>query len=146
MILGIDPGTKRGWSNAGWAIVGVDGMLVSAGIGKPAAYAVKISVVEVPRHYPGSKVPPNDLILLALHAGLLIGHPTGPRFGVFPRTWKGTIRKEIMTRRIENCLTESEKQKVLHLNHNVLDAIGLAKWAASRKTKRWWDLDLGWST
>jgi hypothetical protein len=52
---------------------------------------------------------------------------------VEPRAWKGTIDGDIMLKRIEAALTETERQVVGRWTggyaHNMLDAIGLGKWA-----------------
>jgi len=105
-------------------------------------------VIELPQVYTASKQKgdPNDLIRLAYHAGRL-----GMLFDAFarcevetiyPREWKGTIKKEIMTNRILSKLEPSEiavfnyackKYKVpASKQHNLIDAIGIALWKAGR--------------
>ncbi len=100
------------------------------------------AVVELPRIYPGSRSGrPNDLVDLAAAAGI-IGAVFGPVEFVHPRTWKGTVPKEVMTRRILTRLTDEEhkvhdryeaaRPRAKKPDHNVLDAIGVGLWKRGR--------------
>jgi hypothetical protein len=90
-------------------------------------------VVELPRVYPGPKqmAPPNDLVDLAYLAGALDGIPSDGEI-VHPRTWKGSVPKKVMTKRIENALSPHERAILARISgarrHNAIDAVGLGKW------------------
>ena len=60
---------------------------------------------------------------------------------VLPHTWKGSVKKEIMTERIPTFLSTAERA-ILHAakvpnakRHNVVDAIGLGLWGLRRLTR-----------
>lgn len=58
-----------------------------------------------------------------------------------PVFWKGSIDKKIFTRRLERDLTELERSFFSRIKpkgkaHNVLDAIGLGKWAVLKENFR----------
>lgn len=82
---------------------------------------------------------PNDLINLAVIVGRLqqiLGAKETEL--ISPHLWKGSVKKEIMLKRIRKLLTIKEKKLFLDLvlpkskAHNVLDAIGLGLWAVRR--------------
>ena len=55
-----------------------------------------------------------------------------------PVFWKGSINKKIFTQRLERDLTELERSFFSQIKpkgkaHNVLDAIGLGKWAVAKE-------------
>jgi len=96
-------------------------------------------LIELPQIYPGSKSKgnPNDLIQLAFAAGRIAGkfaHTTT----VSPRAWKGTIKKEVMLRRILSKLTDKElfMLKALKLppskEKECIDALGIGLWHFKR--------------
>jgi len=101
------------------------------------------AVIECPRVYPHSKVPPNDLLELAVLVGVLC-QQVYERYGfdckvVYPRDWKGTVKKQIHNARVLKNLHSldqetwaQESKRFPKSKHNdVIDAIGLAKWHAS---------------
>jgi hypothetical protein len=124
MILGIDPG-----NHPGWALVNDTGVLIACGAKDfPPPYAgIAVVVIELPMIYPRSPVPPNDIVKLAYTAGLLASRYTNVRT-VSPVTWKKSVPKNVMTRRILASLSPEERQ-IAGNDHNVIDAIGIAKWA-----------------
>ena len=93
-------------------------------------------VIERPQVYVRrGKGDPNDLIALALAAGLIVGtllveHPRAKVTEYLPATWKGQVPKKIMVERIKKGLTEGEHKRVnlptaASLAHNVWDAVGI---------------------
>jgi hypothetical protein len=79
---------------------------------------------------------PNDLIPLAqVVGGIFARVPHVERHNPLPRQWKGSVPKEIFTKRLRHALTPDEARLLSALKlpksteHNVLDAIGLGKWA-----------------
>jgi hypothetical protein len=138
MILGVDPGV-----DTGWCLVDAAGAVQACGLGCdfPAA---KFAVLERPQIYRAgkSKGDPNDLITLAIQLGRYVDRLE--RAGVVcrlvtPTSWKGQVPKDIHHKRIEGSLSPRDARAVLDgldgipsgKQHNVLDAIGLARWAAS---------------
>lgn len=105
-----------------------------------------IVVVEKPQVYPGGRTQrPNDLIDVAIGAGIGVGHFLNATADVAveqitPRTWKGTVPKEVMERRILSRLTDSENDVILQYSatlpkskrHNVVDAVGIGLWKLGR--------------
>ena len=110
-------------------------------------------VVEHPRIYPGHPARPNDIIKLAIRAGLEAGYlacysKVNPDW-VEPATWKGgAIRKEWSIPRIQRRLTADELATVATYfahggpkgrpvaegrRHDVWDAIGIGLWAVGRQ-------------
>lgn len=102
-----------------------------------------IYAVEFPRVYPGlSDIDLNDLLDVAGVASAFLNHPYIPttdcRF-VYPSEWKGTIKKKIMTERIQNALTESERgliKSVGSKDHNTIDAVGIGLHFLGRLNKK----------
>lgn len=94
-------------------------------------------VTEAQEVYPGMKTAnPNDLLPLAylcgfLHAKIEAEETLMPR----PREWKGSIQKDIFTRRILSRLHKDEIRIVDGVAcpkgelHNVVDAVGLGLWS-----------------
>jgi hypothetical protein len=99
-------------------------------------------VIERPRFYPGqSKVDANDLIVLALRAGILAQAvaATSTRF-VAPSDWKGQLPKNVCHVRIRAILSPLEagilerdtRKLAASVAHNVLDAVGIGLFALGR--------------
>lgn len=141
-VLAVDPGTKA----VGWAVLsGYPRRLTSCGFVPvdvfPDCWYPSELVIEVPQVYPQRawKGDPNDLIDVALAAGIVIGrvHCTKVRTPR-PHQWKGTCPKEIHQRRVLALLDMSERAILEGCGapksklHNVVDAIGLGLWAAGR--------------
>jgi hypothetical protein len=96
-------------------------------------------IIEVPQVYMGSrsKGNPNDLIKLAFEAGRIAC--MAPTHEVIkPRTWKGTIKKEVMLRRILTKLDDTELAYLKALNlppskeKECVDAIGIGLYILGR--------------
>jgi hypothetical protein len=124
-LISIDPGEHPGWAEFrnGWLVdCGDDPWNID-----PCEHHV---IIERPTVYSRSPVPPNDIVTLAIEAGRI-----AERFGevewVLPRTWKGTVPKSIMTKRILAALTPEDFGPVPE-DHNVIDAIGLGLWRLDR--------------
>lgn len=139
MILGIDPGV-----DTGWAIVDEKAALQSCGLGyipdDLAQRAFSLVIIEKPQIYPNTGVKQaNDLIGLATMVGRYSERfRQNPISLVLPHTWKGSVPKEIHNRRV---LSKLDKVELYLLNavkcpkskqHNVIDAVGLAKWGAKQ--------------
>ena len=93
---------------------------------------LKLVVFEHPQVYvrSRSKGDPNDLILLALVCGFIVGALGVPTVSYKPADWKGQVPKDVMTRRIQSVLTQKEIDRVeiptaRSLAHNVWDAVGI---------------------
>ena len=103
-------------------------------------------VIELPRSYPGSrqKGDQNDLIDLAQVVGRYAEafRREGAEVAlVYPRTWKGTLPKDVMVERIKGRLSAAEHARVelpsaASLAHNVYDAIGIGLHALGRLAPR----------
>lgn len=97
-------------------------------------------IIELPQVYMGSKSKgnPNDLIRLAFEAGRISGLSVHDIETVLPRQWKGTIKKEVMLKRVVSRLTDAELLLLKGLNlprsaeHNAVDAIGIGLWKLGR--------------
>jgi len=131
-ILGLDPGADQGWALLR------DGELISCGLGEPLASGC-LCIVERPTIYKYGKAKPEDIITLAIRAGMAAGRAQSRGCTVEwvePRTWKGTISKDMHHRRIRAKLQHMETlvlgqvEKALPEGkfHNVMDAVALAKW------------------
>lgn len=155
-LIAIDPGRTTGWASF------QDGVLLGAGAyswGEREALPLKLEafqrkvigaavtrvspfvLIEVPRWYPHDQVDTNDLIDLAVKVGEFKAFFQSLSCTVdlvFPRTWKGTVKKEIMTERILGKLTPDELARVplrpraKTPDHNCVDAIGLGLWKLGR--------------
>lgn len=100
-----------------------------------------VVVVERPQVYPRSRTKgdPNDLITLALVAGMVAGKlDPAAVVEVKPREWKGQVPKDAMIERIKRTLPLEEYRVVAQvlcpprLKHNVWDAVGLGLWYLKR--------------
>lgn len=138
-LLTIDPGLRNhlGWSY--WW----DRRLILAGVDTPTfQYRVDHVLMELPQVYPGLRAKdPNDLISIATDAGLRIGRfrPEASVQFVKPRGWKGTIAKDVFTRRIVKVAASIGPARGVdlraalaavpsELRHNAIDAVGLGLW------------------
>ena len=99
--------------------------------------------VELPRIYAAGKMKgdPDDIVVLAAVVGSIVGAvvEAGANATVVrPADWKGQVPKDVHNRRILSGLSVKEEFALngcgapSSLRHNVIDAIGLAKWAARR--------------
>lgn len=96
-------------------------------------------IVEVPQIYAGHKARgnPNDLVAVAFEAGRIAGLANTYE-KVSPRQWKGTIKKEVMLRRILSKLADEELAIIKGLGlppskeHNVIDSVGIGLWKLGR--------------
>jgi hypothetical protein len=145
MILAIDPGTRC----VGWALWDDSG-LVRCGLVRSKAKELgqravelaaqvpraPLAVVEKPRIYPyNKKLQPNDLIDLAFVAGACATAAASATTAL-PVEWKGQTPKEISHRRTVERLNRSSLAALKagladvpeSLRHNVLDAVGIARW------------------
>lgn len=145
-VLALDPG-----NTTGWALV-LRGVLVHAGHASyealfetpPATSAPVLVVIEVPRVYPfgRGKGDNNDLIDLAVRVGELRGWYRRKSWVqrvelIPPRTWKGTVPKEIHNKQVLAKLSPEElavlpTKRRGGFDHNMVDAVGLALWRAGR--------------
>lgn len=99
-------------------------------------YMRYVAVVESQRIRPGSKVNPQDIVMLAQAAGAAVGAcvrfiPTADISLVEPQDWKGSIPKEAHHAVIRDHFGLTEGQFGKHESH-LLDAIGLAAWGQLR--------------
>ena len=139
-VTSIDPGEDTGWAH--WE----NGRVAGAGLGPPPTWDTDLILIEIPMVYPGGpKVDPNDLVKLSLTAGRQVERLLGamvrrpPALAVYPRTWKGTLDKLVMVRRIQAMVGPSNNADVEAFlaaarvpagkRHNVWDAVGLGHWA-----------------
>lgn len=103
-----------------------------------------MAILERPQVYRQAqqKGDPNDLITLAIQLGRYVERleAAGTKTAlVLPSAWKGQVPKDVHHRRIVAKLSPAEASRVASRlervaeskRHNVLDAVGLAKWAAA---------------
>ena len=92
-----------------------------------------LAVIEKPQVYTQRKMKgdANDLITIALVAGYCASFFEKSEF-VLPRTWKGTVDKDVMCKRVENRWMDDYERALLDSKHipksyvnNTLDAIGV---------------------
>lgn len=155
-LLAVDPGKKH----AGVAIF-KNGQLSFATLARadnPLAVAMEVEriyrcsrnmsdpatadvlVVERQQVYPGiRKADPNDLLPLAECVGAVNALIYAPiRRLPLPKDWKGSTPKDIFSARIESGMSRLDLEAVdpkvpKSLRHNVIDAIGLGRWALTGK-------------
>jgi len=142
MILCLDPGAK----NAGCALF-ENGELTTAWLARGEnwcetaddvmslmpvnAVLVQTVVIERMQIYKDTPVPhANDCITLSLMAGRGTGYFSGCNVVEYrPNTWKGGVKKHIMTKRIQSKLSQDEINRIdmpaKSLAHNVWDAVGI---------------------
>jgi hypothetical protein len=147
-LVSVDPGND----GCGVALWSVSGELLRAGyaaprrrLPEPAARWMEVAhavigyagvlnpedvAIEVPQVYPDDPVPPNDLITLAMVAGVVLGHLSPLRATRYlPREWKGQVPKKVQHERLRAHLKSAELGRLdlpaPSLQHNVWDAIGI---------------------
>jgi hypothetical protein len=140
-LLAIDPGRQAGWAlfkSRKLAGAGVwQSNIVPKGKG-----LLDLVVVEAPRWYPREhRIDVNDLLDLSIAVGKIEGmmEERGvPVEIVYPRTWKGSVPKEIHNRRVLAALTPQElgllpkRPRARDFDHNVIDAVGIGLWKLGR--------------
>lgn len=152
ILAAIDPGRRC----SGWAIFSGARLLKTGGVSDatlPEAFAMFLDVfdrycpddgiIEIPQVYQQKfwKGDPNDLIEIALYAGVAIAALSRHcRFKtVRPNEWKGNVPKDVDNRFTLSKLSPDEiailngsgvKAK---LRHNLIDAISLGLWKLGRK-------------
>ncbi len=94
-------------------------------------WARKLAVIEFPKVH--RDTPNSDSIVrLAAACGAYTGLLQASGFQVEwiePRSWKGTVPKDIMYNRILAKVPESEYSKIERIHdHNVMDAVGIGLW------------------
>jgi hypothetical protein len=94
-------------------------------------------IIERPTIYPKMRVPPNDILTLAIRVGRYQEwyESQGARVTlVEPRTWKGQVPKPIHHKRILAKLFTNELRALgeYRTQIDVLDAVGLGLWALKR--------------
>jgi hypothetical protein len=154
VVLGVDPDT----TSLGWALL-AKGRLYQAGlvraknlegmifeVTRARAWTwetIDLLVVERAEIYPHGEARPNDLSQLLIVAGTVAGYVAHRRLCLpYPKEWKKQVPKEIHHRRLLEGLTQEEHAVLdaalrgvpMSLRHNVLDAVGLAKWGAAQKS------------
>lgn len=103
--------------------------------------------VEFPQIYGGpqdKEIDPNDLldvagVASACTAAFVERGLCAYTSYVLPREWKGTIKKQQMTARIEKQLTAPEASRIVRAgskDHNTLDAVGIALYKLGRLNRR----------
>lgn len=100
--------------------------------------------IEIPQIYTQSKLKgdPNDLLKLTLVIGAVCGmlSPSVKISLYKPREWKGQTPKDVMIRRIQNKITEYERERVelpsaKSYQHNVWDAVGIGLFHVRKSRK-----------
>ena len=97
---------------------------------------LNVLVTEGQQIYPGVRAQnPNDLLPLAYVCGAVQARIDAfDRLMPFPREWKGSVPKEVFTRRILQRLDHDALKIISGLKcpaakkHNVIDAVGLGLW------------------
>lgn len=141
-IMAIDPGNCSGWAVVdGGKLVHCGFMMEPQTIGQGNFDLV---IVEKPRVYRSrlQKGDPNDLINLAVLVGQFVAYAKMALTDyelVTPAEWKGQTPKKVNHYRILKALDKHERSYLdsalsvlaASLHHNVLDAVGIAKWRAA---------------
>lgn len=153
-LLAIDPGQRKSRANLGWALFSNDRLAdatvewSSEDLMVPGYYPFhaentpRIAVIEAPRWYPREhRVDTNDLLDLSVLVGELKRHFAEREANVelvYPRTWKGTVPKDIHNKRVLAALSADElkllpkRPRARDYDHNVLDAVGIGLWKLGR--------------
>ena len=144
-LITIDPG-----NNTGWALF-EDSRLIRAGVCPFESFTSVLSgvvlagdtvLIEMPRHYPRrEKGDVNDLLDLAMRVGMLKQWCESRGASVklvWPRTWKGTVPKDVHNQRVLHALGQFEitllplRLRAKTYDHNMLDAVGMGLWELRR--------------
>ena len=112
-LLAIDPGFRRDRPNLGWALF-IEGGLWSAASIKSKGELPNVNsliIIEAPRWYPREhRADTNDLLDLSVFVGQIKGmyEERGRAVQlVWPRSWKGTVPKDIHNERVLAALKEA---------------------------------------
>lgn len=158
MIACIDPGTSAK-GGTGVAFFSDPGVLLEAFLLRPpqvldvaerirqtvakvhAPSHVHLCIVEWPQIYKGDRRDPNHLLgLTGMAMALVTALGARECRAVLPRTWKGTLDGDVMTKRIEGRLTPSELANIdpcpASLRHNILDSVGLGLYHFGRLERK----------
>jgi hypothetical protein len=129
MIIAIDPGR-----NIGYALMDLGGTIVDCGTvqDRLALPMANLCVIEMPRVYPipGKwKGDPQQIVQLAFGAGMVAAQY--PRcWLVEPKQWKGSLKKDVMWRRVLKSLQSTEAWlQSIRTSEHARDAVGIAVWA-----------------
>ena len=100
---------------------------------------LRVLVCEKPQVYAGRRAggDPDDLMqLVGVDGALSVLLDAGAYVTYLPRTWKGTVPKDIHVKRIEAKLTPQEVAAIEKcapsLRHNILDSIGIGLYHLGR--------------
>lgn len=147
-LIAIDPGRTTGWAVFEDSTYVKKQLCMCGSLKKAELWdcirtlrVLHRAVIELPRWYPHDQKDVNDLIDLAVQVGEVKHFLEAARCEVelvWPRTWKGNVKKEIMTERILSRLTPDElalvplRPRARTPDHNAVDAIGLGLWKLGR--------------
>lgn len=137
-MITVDPGVH----GSGLAFWGGDGALELLTYEVPNPHESRYMdhmIIECPQIYMGHKMKgnPNDLIKLAFEAGRIASLANTYEI-IKPRDWKGTIKKEVMLRRILSKLKDTELAYLKSLRlppskeKECIDALGIGLWRLGR--------------
>lgn len=136
MILAVDPGKIFGWAEYDRTRGLVRSGFARRAEDVPHAFFYETLVIEKPHGGDGaaSKL---DLVTLGRRLERIVSQGTyGKVLEVFPNRWKGQVRKHVMCERVRTWMTAEERELFeaqrfgSSIEHNVLDAIGIAIWFA----------------
>jgi len=100
-------------------------------------WGAKMAIIEFPQIHRDTPNP-NDIVKLASACGAYTSLLQRLGFSVVwvrPAEWKGTVPKDVMTKRILAKIKECEYSRIKNAkDHNVIDAIGIGLWHLNRKT------------
>lgn len=151
MILAFDPGVNTGWAALEHGRLIACGLIEFDGfsfmLSLPGTQtAIETLVVEKPQVYRTGlqKGSQGDIVDTALRAGRLVDRcfmlfAHAPRYRELfptPAEWKKQVDKVVHNARVLAALAPEEVRLIPNLAkakmHNVIDAVGLAKWAVGR--------------
>jgi hypothetical protein len=152
-LLALDPGFRKKRRNLGCALFEAEELSFAGVVGEIhhvpwIGYAPQHlrsrsrAVIEMPRWYPREhEIDINDILDLACLVGRLQGRLEEKGVDVelvYPRTWKGTVPKDIHNKRVLAALSKEELAKLpkrpraKDYDHNMLDAVGIGLWKLGR--------------
>jgi hypothetical protein len=152
-LLALDPGFRKKQRNLGCALFEAEELSFADVVGEIhhvpwIGYAPQHlrsrsrAVIEMPRWYPREhEIDVNDLLDLACLVGRLQGRLEEKGVDVelvYPRTWKGTVPKDIHNKRVLAALSKEElallpkRPRAKDFDHNLLDAVGIGLWKLGR--------------